>query len=263
MKINLIFGLILLLLHSCSSPEPKNVQAPVETDPKVKSQLQGVWLDKNTEAPVLRIEGDSICYISKIDVRMAYKLVGDTLFVSGLHTSAYPILHRTEHTLRFKTPLGDVMSLYKNENENLVIPQAQPEEKPAVRNRIQKDSVISYRNIRYRGYAYINPTTMKVIRPGVTEDGFFIDNVYYDNIIHICVYQGKNRLCGKDIAKQAFESVIPADFLEVAILEDMEFIKVTDEDFIYRATLCVPDGPCYYANVLINRKSEVRVKLIQ
>lgn len=263
MKTKLIFGISLFAISSCMTPEVKKVQTERVTDPETRNQLQGVWFDRNSESPVLCIEGDSICYASKSDIRMSYKLVGDTLFVIGLNTAAYPVLHRTEHSLKFKTPIGDIMSLYKNENENLVIPEQAIKEPASVSKKTQKDSIISYGNVRYRGYTYINPTTIKVVRQGVTEDGFSIDNVYYDNIIHICVFQGKTRLCGKDIKKKHFEGIIPPEFLQVSILENMDFVEVTDEGFVYRATLCVPDGPCYYSKVLINKQSEVEVSLIQ
>ena len=48
---------------------------------------------------------------------------------------------------------------------------------------------MTYDNVRYRGYVYINPSKIKVMRPGVSEEGLGVDNVYYDNIIHICVYE--------------------------------------------------------------------------
>ena len=263
MKTNLIFGIFLFALSSCTTPEVKKVQTERVMDPETRKELQGVWFDRNSESPVLRIEGDSICYASKSDVRMSYKLVSDTLFVIGLNTAAYPVLHRTEHSLQFKTPIGDVMSLYKNENINLIIPEQPVEEAPDLSVKKEKDSIISYCNTRYRGYTYINPTTIKVVRQGMSEDGFSIDNVYYDNIIHICVFQGKARLCGKDIKKQHFEGVVPSEFLQISILENMDFIDVTEDGFVYRATLCVPDGPCYYSKVLIDRKNEIKVSLIQ
>ena len=263
MNTKLIFGTLLLALSSCVSSGVKTTQIERNTEPEVRQQLQGVWIDRNTESPVLTIKGDSICYTSKTDVKMAYKLLDDTLFVTGLHTSAYPVLQRTEHSLSFKTPLGDVMSLYKNDNENLVIPQSGVENESQEVEKIKKDSVIMYGNTRYRGYVNINPTTLKVIRPGVTEDGFSIDNVYYDNIIHICVYNGNKRLCGKDIKKQHFQGIVPDEFLEISILKDMDFVKVTKEGFVYRATLCVPDGPCYYIHVTLDEENNVNIELIQ
>ena len=62
------------------------------------------------------------------------------------------------------------------------------------------------------------------MRPGVSEEGLGVDNVYYDNIIHICVYEGRKSLYAKDITKQMFKGVVPDDFLQWAILSDMDFM---------------------------------------
>ena len=34
-----------------------------------------------------------------------------------------------------------------------------------------------------------------------------MDNVYYDNVMHICVYEGKKSLFASDITKQMFDKV--------------------------------------------------------
>lgn len=32
---------------------------------------------------------------------------------------------------------------------------------------------------------------MKVVKTTYSEDGISMDNIYYDNVMHICVYEGK------------------------------------------------------------------------
>lgn len=262
MNWKLIFGLLLLILSSCGNTSTKGGKADRKTDPNVKSQLQGVWLDKNTESPVLEIEGDSLLYASKSDLRMPYVVLDDTLFVKGIHTVAYPILEQTEHTLCILTPLGDEMSLYKDEHGAISIEQPNATQLTPVSQVIKKDSVIMVGKNRYRGYITINPTTVKVVRPGVTEDGFSIDNVYFDNIIHICVYEGKEELCGKDIKRSMFNGIVPSEFLSVSILQDMCFQGMKNQKFLFKATLCVPDGPSYYAQVVIDHDNQVETTLI-
>ena len=56
---------------------------------------------------------------------------------------------------------------------------------PTISEVVQKDSVVMYKGTRYRGYVYINPSKMKVIRTTYSDEGIGIDNVYYDNVIHI------------------------------------------------------------------------------
>ena len=263
MNLKLILGLFLLFLASCAAPTQKEKTAQKITDSTIRKQLQGVWLDKNTESPVLKIEGDTLIYASKSDSRMRYLLVDDTLFVLGLYTVPYPISERTENTLCLKTPMGDEISLYKDDRADLLIEEPEFVEDKPVQQVVKKDSIITIGKNRYRGYITINPTTIKVVRPGVTEDGFSIDNVYYDNIIHICVYEGREQLCGKDIKRSMFNGIVPNEFLSIAILQDMNFLGKKEQDFMFRAALRVPDGPSYYANVLINEENKIKILLIE
>ena len=50
----------------------------------------------------------------------------------------------------------------------------------------KRDSIVNYNGSRYRAYVYINPSKMRVIKTIYTEDGISMDNVYYDNVMHIC-----------------------------------------------------------------------------
>ena len=262
MNLKLIFGLLTLLFVACASPNKQTEPTQQTTNSKVRSQLQGVWLDKYTESPVLKIEGDSLLYASKSDSRMRYVLVNDTLFVLGLYTVPYPVLEQTEYSLCLKTPMGDEIALYKGDQADMLLRESENIDSKPVTHVIKKDSVIRIGKNRYRGYITINPTTVKVVRPGLTEDGFSIDNVYYDNIIHICVYEGKKQLCGKDIKRSMFNGIVPKEFLSVSILQDMEFRGMKNHKFLFHSTLRVPDGPSYYAQVVIDRENQVEVSLI-
>ena len=56
------------------------------------------------------------------------------------------------------------------------------------------------------------PLTNESSEKTYSEDGISMDNIYYDNVMHICVYEGKKSLYAKDITKQMFVDVIPTDF---------------------------------------------------
>ena len=100
------------------------------------------------------------------------------------------------------------------------------------------------------------------MRPGVSEEGLSVDNVYYDNIIHICVYEGKRSLFAKDITRQMFKHVIPDDFLKWAILSDMDFLGVDAKGYHYQATVCIPDGAsCYVVNITIDMDGKLSYEL--
>ena len=112
-------------------------------------------------------------------------------------------------------------------------------------SRRTNDSVVIYNGTRYRAYVYINPSKMRVIKTTYSEDGISMDNVYYDNVMHICVYEGKKSLFASDINKQMFAQVVPEDFLMQAVLSDTKFVKVDRNGFHYQAVLAIPESSIY------------------
>ena len=124
----------------------------------------------------------------------------------------------------------------------------------------KRDSIVNYNGSRYRAYVYINPSKMRVIKTIYTEDGISMDNVYYDNVMHICVYEGKKSLFASDITKQMFESVVPADFLVQAILSDTKFVKVDRNGFHYQAVLSIPESSIYsIANLTVSFSGKLTI----
>ena len=63
MKIVVAVLLLLAMAASCTSKKEYDEGARQHaTDTRVLEELQGVWLDDKTEAPLFKIEGDSIYY---------------------------------------------------------------------------------------------------------------------------------------------------------------------------------------------------------
>lgn len=262
---NVVAVLMLLsMLASCTSKKAGEESLRQHaTDAHVLEELQGVWLDDNTELPLFKIVGDSIYYAGQNNVPQQFALFNDTLFVYGVQTVCYPIRRRTEHSMHFATPQGDQVSLHKSEIDSVYVDSQQEIHQPT-QEVIQKDSVILFKGERYRGYAYINPTGIKVIRPGISEEGLSVDNVFYDNVIHICVYQGTRRLYSKDIKRPMFAGLVPDDFLNNSILSDMNFVDVNADGYIFEATLCMPDGPtCYNIRLFVDFEGNLTFKLCQ
>ena len=194
-----------IALVACgNSQEPK----AGEEDLRAKSLLQGIWIEDETELPLMRIEGDTIYYTDPQNIPVSFKIIRDTI--------------------------TEVM---------------------------KKDSVVMYKGIRYRGYVYINPSKMKVIRTSYSEDGISVVNVYYDNVIHICVYEGRQMLYGKDITKKMFAGIFPTETLNQMILADMNFMGVNNKGYQYQATLCVPESSVYsLANITIGFDNQMSIK---
>lgn len=199
------FSIIMLAvaLSSCGTPQQK--ASALEENKEAKSLLEGIWLDDNTETALLRVKGDTLFYADAATAPVAFKIIGDSLITYGARTNGYKIEKQEEHIFWFHSAVGDVIRLHKSDTENDSLAFIHTREIPVYNEVIKKDSVVTYDNVRYRGYVYINPSKIKVMRPGVSEEGLGVDNVYYDNIIHICVYEGRKSLYAKDITKQMFK----------------------------------------------------------
>ena len=146
----------------------------------------------------------------------------------------------------FHSITDNIIKLHKSEDFNDSLSVVREEVVfPTYTEVTKRDSVVTYNGARYRAYVYINPSKMKVIKTTYSEDGISMDNVYYDNVMHICVYEGKKSLFASDITKQMFDKVVPEDFLVQAILSDTKFLKVDRNGFHYQAILAIPESSVY------------------
>lgn len=221
-------------------------------DTSAKELLQGIWVDDETEIPLMRVEGDTIYYADSQSAPVAFKVMRDTFYTYGNDTTSYKIDKQAEHIFWFHSVTDDIIKLHKSEdmNDSLAFVQQQLVI-PTYTEVTQRDSIVTYEGIRYRAYVYINPSKMRVIKTTYSEDGISMDNVYYDNVMHICVYEGKRSLFASDITKQMFVQVIPEDFLAQAILSDTKFVKVDRNGFYYQAVLAIPESSIYSVAELI------------
>lgn len=240
--------MLAVAFSSCGTPQQK--ASAQEENRVAKSLLQGIWLDDDTETALFKIKGDTLFYADATTAPVTFKIIADSLVTYGAQTNGYKIEKQGEHIFWFHSAVGDIIRLHKTENETDSLVFVHNQEIPVYNEVIKKDSVVTYDNVRYRGYVYINPSKIKVMRPGVSEEGLGVDNVYYDNIIHICVYEGRKSLFAKDVNKQMFKGVVPNDFLQWAVLTDMDFCGVDAAGYHYQATVCIPDGAsCYVVNI--------------
>jgi hypothetical protein len=91
-----------------------------------------------------------------------------------------------------------------------------------------------------------------------------VENVYYDNIMHISVFHGSRQLFSSDIRKQDYKKLIPANFLEEAILSAMDFTHIDAEGLHFNATVCRPDGAsCYMVDTQIAFTGQQTMKLLE
>lgn len=250
-----------VLLSSCGNSGSR--QASDKEDLTAKEYLQGIWLDDETEMPVIRVSGDTIYYVDPQNAPVYFKVIRDTIYMRANTPIAYKIDRQTEYSFWFHSLSDEVVKLHKSENpeDTLAFSAQEVQVIPTTSEVIKKDSVVVYKGTRYRGYVYINPSQMKVIKTRFTEDGISVDNVYYDNVIHICVYEGRNQLYGKDITKKMFATIFPEEQLTQYILADMEFMGVDGKGYHYEAVLRIPESSVYHVvNLTIDADKKLIIK---
>lgn len=244
---HLTTSLLIILFIACSGKGKETNSPEISEDFLAKDMLQGIWLDNDTEVPLMRIMGDTIYYTDPQSAPVYFKIWKDTFYTYGANgddITRYQIDAQTGHSFGFHSLSDNIVRLHKSEdlNDTLAFSNKVVEIIPTFTEIIKKDSVVFYNGTRYRAYVYINPSKMKVIKTTYSEDGISMDNIYYDNVMHICVYEGRKSLYAKDINKQMFSDVIPEDFLQQAILSDMNFIGISRLGYHYQALVCIPES---------------------
>lgn len=240
-----VISLAVVLSAACSSNRSP-YSAKIEEDLVAKGLLQGIWLNDETESPLMRVEGDTIYYADTQSAPIAFKIIGDTLYTYGNDTAYYKVEKQGEHIFWFHSIPDNVIKLHKSEEpDDSLFFVSQEVVIPTYAEVTKRDSLLVFNGVRYRAYVYINPSTMKVVKTTYSEDGISMDNVYYDNVMHICVYEGKKSLFASDLTKGMFNKVVPEDFLKQAILSDTKFIKIDRNGFHYQAVLVIPESSIY------------------
>jgi len=237
-----------------------NLEKPEDT--KAKQLLQGIWIDSDNEIPLMNIMGDTIYHSDPQNIPVYFKIIKDSLYTFGNSITSYHIDRQTAYTFWFHSLSGSIIKLHKSENANdsLNFSGSSQEVIPTYSEITQRDSIVFYNNTRYRAYVYINPSKMKVTKTVYSGEGFSVDNVYYDNVIHICVYKGAEKIYAKDITKQMFDQVVSEDFLSDAILADINFVRINSSGFLYQANICVPESyVCRLVNLTVGFDGQLNI----
>lgn len=258
--------IIILLLSagvmaSCGSKGEKKAE-PAE-DTHAKEMLQGVWIDSDTQEVNFRAKGDTIYYPDSISQPAYFKIIGDTIVI-GENRQKYAVVKHSNNLFWFKNTNEDVIKLQKSDDPNDV--RVFEMQKPKVityTEVVKRDTVVNYDNERYHCYVAINPTQYKVHHSTFNEDGLEVDNVYYDNIVHLSVYKGAACLYSKDIRKSVFAGKVPERFLSQSILSNVTFTKVDSHGFHFETMVCIPDGVSYVLDIIIDFKGKMSVKLAE
>ena len=257
-----VFFIILLLVLSCGGHQSQRVDQREESR-EAKQLLQGVWMDEDTETAIFQMKGDTVYYADSTSMPAYFRVIDDTLYIGT--SGRYYIEKQTEHVLWFKNPTGETVKYVKSDDQTLnqVFEQAKPQilELTEV---LKRDTVVFYEGERYHLYIAVNPTKYKVSRQVVNDDGLTVENAYYDNIIHLSIFKGAVQLFSRDFRKQAYQRDVKAQFIQQAILNNMEFNKVDANGFHFNVSLCIPeDASCYLVDQVVAFNGKTSTELLE
>lgn len=258
MKKLLTISMLMVVLVACN----QNNSSSLPDDKEAKAMLQGVWVDEESGDVAFRVNGDTLYFADATSMPTYFRIYEDSLYLAS--GTAYGVVKQTEHLFWFNNQNGDLLKLQKSDGMDGADIDATAPSVLTYTHQVKIDSVVAYNNNRYHWYIAINPTKYKVSKRSFNEDGLEVENVYYDNIMHISVFQGAHKIYSSDFHKKQYQGLVPAAFLDEAILANMEYSSIDAEGLHFNATLCIPDGAtCYMVESTISYTGALSMKLVE
>ena len=253
--------LLIASLVGCGQKGGSAGQAPESRE--AKQLLQGIWSEEDTEDIVFQMRGDSVYYPDSTSMPAYFRVYDDTLYIGS--AARYHIEKHTEHLLWFKGADGELVKLVKdNGDAEKEVFEHNKAQILSLTDVLKKDTVVSYEGNRYHLYIAVNPTKYKVVRHTLNEDGLDVENVYYDNIIHLSIFQGTRQLFSRDFRKQQYQQRVPAQFFEQAVLNNMEYASTDAKGFHFNVSLCTPGAAsCYLIEHVVSPDGQLTTELLE
>ena len=251
-----------LLIAAMTGCGHRAAEAELQESKEAKQLLQGVWSDEDTETIVFQMEGDSVYYPDSTSLPAYFRVYDDTLYIGS--EARYHIEKHTEHVLLFKTTNGELVKLVTGDGaEDKEIFEHNKVQILSLADVMKKDTVVNYEGNRYHLYIAVNPTKYKVKRHTINDDGLDVENVYYDNIIHLSIFQGSRQLFSRDFRKQHYQQHVPSQFFEQAVLNNMEYLCTDAKGFHVSVSVCTPgDASCYMMEHVVSFDGQLTTQLL-
>jgi len=259
MRICCVWAVLLACLVGCKPNAGQEVQEKQE-NAEYKKMIQGIWLDES-ENVAFRAKGDTIIYPDSTSMSVAFKIYDDSIDIGG---TMYGIVKLSPHLFNMKNQNGDVVKYTKTDDNEYKRYFEQAKVDIAVYSSVVKsDTVTTWQGERYHSYIAINPTKYKVICNMLNDNGVEVSNVYYDNIIHISVFNGARQIFSSDFRKQQYAKFVPKDILDKAILNKMEFSHGDADGLHFYTSICMPGSvSCYLLDTRITYDGKLFMELI-
>ncbi len=250
--------LVTLVVASCASRKP---QTP-ERDSQAEAMLDGVWIDSDDESVVFMARHDTLFYPDESVLPVPYRIYGDTLYMDGKQKSKYVILKLTPNLFVFNNQNQERVKLVKSNDASAMASFSKPTEPIEEINQklLKRDTVVVAGDTRYHCYMQVNPTTFRVVKNDLNEEGVGVGRAFYDNIVNVAVYIGSQRLYSRDFDKKAFVKFIPEEIVSQIILSDVVYKSCTSDGVTFQAQLRIPESPSsYIVNINISHSGKMQM----
>lgn len=266
---NYIFLVAILLVTvsfacSCNGGGKSDVSVDSQEDLEAKKKLQGTWKNDLEGDYVFSFKGDSIYFTDSVSIPASFCVINDTLIVNSSKPVKYAIKSLNSTQFTFINMNGDEVELVKDEAVDLssIGQHAQAQTNVNQGKTIKNDSVMNVGSHRYHVYTQVNPTTYKVFQQTTNDDGLNVEQIFYDNIVYVGVFDGGQKIFGQDFAKKAFEQKVPKNYLSNAILSEITIDKATTEGINLTAILAIPNSSTtFHVNMLISQEGKVTLTI--
>ena len=259
-KLSILTICVALLCIACGN---KNKSVPEEQDLAAKKALQGVWVDEEDDDVAFRIKGDTVYFPDSTSMPVYFMMKRDSFILCGANRVAYPVVKHTPHLFVFVSQNGEQVRLVKGDDAAYMQMFSPRKTAVAINHHklLKQDTVVVFNDERYHSYVQVNPTTYKVVKASYNDDGVEVDNVYYDNIIHLGLYQGNRKIYSQNVLKSQFSSVVPAGALEQAVFSNLVFLRMDKEGAHYNAVLAIPDSmTSYIVEFIVDYNGKATIK---
>ncbi len=236
--------LAVLFLCSCNGKTPSEELSSDEDE----AMLGGVWQNIEDDSYVFRVVGDTIYYPDRRLIPVHFRIWKDTIFLDGQQVTKYIIEKFTPNVIHFRNRAGEIVKLHKAQQPVSDADfYADEEPFPEVNQELLKsDTVVVGGDKRYHCYVQVNPTSYKVLKNNLNNEGMNVGKIYYDNFINVAVYVGSARLYFHDFKKQEFARFVPEEIMPLCILSDIVFKSCDPSGLTFEAQLRVPESASSY-----------------
>lgn len=232
-------------------------------DVQAESMLNGVWVDSDDESVVFMVKHDTLFYPDASALPVPYRVCGDTLYLDGKHKSKYYIEKLTSHLFIFKNQNQERVKLVKSDDQMAMTSfnnESETDVAEINQQLLKRDTVAISGETRYHCYVQVNPTTYRVVKNDINDEGVGVGRAFYDNIVNVTVYEGSRRVYSHDFTKREFAKFVPEEIVGQCILSDIVYVSCSHENVTFQAQLRIPESPSsYIVNINISQKGKMHM----